>query len=111
MPAKRYDIDYKIQAVKLADEIGLNKAAKEIGVPASTLHGWITAANEGRLQINKRSNKPTAALSMAEEIARLKAENKALAKENKYLKEVNDFLEEASTFFAASRQKSTKSRD
>lgn len=36
MVRKRYDRDYKVQAVKLAKEIGINKAAKEIGIAPST---------------------------------------------------------------------------
>lgn len=32
MAQKRYDQDYKVQAVKLAKEIGNNIAAKEIGM-------------------------------------------------------------------------------
>jgi transposase len=32
-------------------------------------------------------------------------------KENKRLKEMNDFLEDAAAFFAASRQKSGKTKD
>ena len=30
---KQYDMEYKIQAVKLAKEIGSAKAAKELGIP------------------------------------------------------------------------------
>lgn len=44
MAQKRYDQDYKIQAVKLAKEIGINKAAKEIGVAPSTVNGWVKAS-------------------------------------------------------------------
>ena len=35
---RKYDQEYKIQAVKLAKEIGGAKAAKELGIPLST-HG------------------------------------------------------------------------
>lgn len=58
---KQYDNDFKVQAVKLAKEIGTEKAAME--------------------------------------------------KEIKRLNEMNEFLEDAAAFFAASRQKSGKSKD
>lgn len=33
---RKYDQEYKIQAVKLAKEIGGAKAAKELGIPEGT---------------------------------------------------------------------------
>ena len=38
---RQYDMDYKIQSVKLANEIGLTKAARELGVSPSTLTGGL----------------------------------------------------------------------
>ena len=35
---KVYDLEYKIQAVKLANEIGQAKAATELGIPRSTVY-------------------------------------------------------------------------
>ena len=42
-------MEYKIQAVKLAKEIGGAKAAAELGIPENTLYAWMKAAREGRL--------------------------------------------------------------
>ena len=36
---KKYDLEYKIQAVKLARKTGQHKAARELGISPSTLHG------------------------------------------------------------------------
>ena len=42
MPQNRtYDMEYKVQAVKLALEIGTTKAARELDIPANTLHTWM----------------------------------------------------------------------
>ena len=38
---KHYDTDYKVQSVNLAKEIGLSKAARELGISPCTLYGWI----------------------------------------------------------------------
>lgn len=35
--AKKYDHEYKVQAVKLAKEIGSGKAAKELGLSHNTI--------------------------------------------------------------------------
>ena len=40
---RQYDQEYKIQAVKLAREIGQAKAARELGIPKNTLYTWIRA--------------------------------------------------------------------
>lgn len=108
---KHYDTDYKVQAVNLAKEIGLSKAARELGISPSTLNGWIKATREGHLISNPGSQTPGEAMSLAEEIAMLREQNKKLARENKRLKEENEFLEEASAFFAASRRKSARTHD
>ena len=48
---RKYDLEYKIQAVKLSKEIGSSKAATELGIPGDTLYGWVQAAKAGRLDI------------------------------------------------------------
>ena len=48
---RKYDHEYKIQTVKLIQEIGSPKVAKELGIPADTLYGWIKAVKEGWLDI------------------------------------------------------------
>ena len=46
---KSYDNEFKAQAVKLAQQIGGHKAAKELGIPDGTIYCWIKAFKEGRL--------------------------------------------------------------
>ena len=50
---KFYDSEFKAQAVKLAQEIGGHKAARELGVPKGTIYTWIKAFKEGRLSANE----------------------------------------------------------
>ena len=103
-----YDREYKIQAVKLAQEIGGAKAARELGIPTNTLYGWTRAQKQGRLDLGTGTQTPKTAMSLAEEVTMLRQQVKDLTRENRRLKEENEFLEEASAFFAASRRKSTK---
>ena len=104
---RQYDHEYKVQAVKLAKEIGQAKAAKELGVPRNTLYGWIHANRLGNLDLGAGSQTPQSAMTLNEELLRLRQQ----VKEIRLLKKENDFLEEASAFFAASRLKSAKTKE
>ena len=108
---RQYDNDFKVQAVKLAKEIGTEKAAKELNVPSNTLYGWVNKAKVGGLDIGLGERSPEDALNIAQENQQLKKKTNAIEKEIKRLNEMNEFLEDAAAFFAASRQKSGKSKD
>ena len=69
------------------------------------------AARQEQLDLGEGPYTPKGALSLAEEIAVLRKQNKELSKAIKKLQEENEFLEEASAFFAASRRKSVRTRD
>ena len=106
--ARKYDHEYKVQAVKLAKEIGGAKAAKELGIPEGTIHTWLKAVRAGKLDIGKGSHTPASAMSLSEEITMLRKRVKEQDKEIRRLKEENEFLEEASAFSppaVGSRQK------
>jgi len=106
--AKQYNHEYKVQAVKLAKEIGSAKAANELAIPKNTIYGWMRAVREGRLNVGNGAHTPDNALTLNEELIQLRKQLKEQEKEIKRLKETNEFLEEASAFFAASRLKSQK---
>ena len=108
---RKYDMEYKIQAVKLAKELGGAKAAAELGIPENTMYAWAKAAREGRLNVGSGSHTPETAMNLAEELALLRRQVKEQEKEIRRLKEENEFLEEASAFFAASRRKSARGRE
>ncbi len=108
---KKYDREYKMQAVKLSKEIGGAKAAAELGIPVDTLYGWQKAVREGRLEGGVGMRTPQESITLAEEVTALRRQVRKQEKENRQLKEENEFLEEASAFFAASRRKSAKSRE
>lgn len=51
---RQYDHEYKMQAIKLAKELGgYVKAAAELGIPKNTLYNWMKAVREGSLSIGK----------------------------------------------------------
>lgn len=98
----------KIQAVKLGREIGFSKAAIELGVNVDTLYGWNKRAKDARLDLEPGTQTPDTAMSLTEEVQKLRQQTREQAKEIARLKEENEFLAEASAFFAASRRKSAK---
>ena len=108
---RNYEKEYKVQAVKLAKEIGTDKAAKELGVPKGTLSGWLKAVREGRLDAGPGSHTPESAMSLAEEMAALRKQVKAQEREIRCSKEDKGFLAETSAFFAASRRRSAKNSE
>lgn len=93
---RTYEATFKIEAVKLAGEIGSTKAAKELGIPSGTLDTWINKAKKGILPDG--TSAPKRALNLAEE-------NKRLQQENRELRRTNEILSKAAAFFAQSRKK------
>ena len=107
---REYDEEYKVQAVRLAKNLGSAKAAEELQIPVNTLYGWIQKVKTAELDIGCGERSPEESLNIAEENQQLRKRIKALEKENKRLSEMNEFLEDAAAFFAASRQKSGKNK-
>ena len=83
---KRYDMDFKKQAVRLAKEIGGKKAAKELNVSPDTLYGWMRKERNGSIDLGPGTRTPENALGLAEEVQQLRAENLA------FLAQALDFL-------------------
>ena len=73
---RKYDMEYKIKAVKLAKELGGAKAADELGIPENTIYAWIKAAREGRLNVGSGSHTPETAMNLAEELDLLRRQVK-----------------------------------
>lgn len=107
---RKYEAQYKQEAVKLAKEVGAKKASEELKIPYGTLYDWIKKERKGAIETGEAKT-PAEAMSLAEENQKLRQELKEQAKEIKRLTELNEFLEEASAFFAARRQKSGKTKD
>lgn len=105
---KKYDEEFKKQAIKLAKEIGNKAAANELGIPKGTLGTWLRMARKGEIDTGSGTRSPEDSLNIAQQ---LQAANKRIKEQEKRireLEELNEFLEEASAFFAASRRKSGK---
>lgn len=58
----KYSKEFKAEAVKLSDEIGVKKAAVQLGLPYYTLADW---RNRTRERITGASSVPSKALDLA----------------------------------------------
>lgn len=92
-----YDKEFKEEAVKLAIEIGTNKAAEQLGVSKGTLSGWRRVKNEHKEQAFLGSGKRRIEAETAREAEMLKR--------IKELERANEILKEAMGFFAKSRKR------
>ena len=50
MIRKQYDKEFKLEALKLAEQIGAYRAAKDLGISGSLIYRWRKAAAEQGLE-------------------------------------------------------------
>ena len=89
---KRYDENFKIESLKLSDEIGVKKVCEQLNVNYRTLAGWR----------KQRVNKTKEGKNTDADIQR---ENSRLKKEIAELKSANEILKDALGFFVQDRKK------
>jgi transposase len=87
---RRFNPEYKREAVALGAKIGIVKAAADLGITESNLRNWTRAVEtqgaQAFLPMNERTD--------------MEAENRRLKEENRILKMERDILKKAATFFA-----------
>lgn len=88
----KYTKEFKEEALKLTDEIGVRKAAEQLGLKYNTLTDW-------RKQRKEQQSQPQ--LSEAEQARRIRELEQELAE----LKRANDILKDALGFFVKDRKK------
>jgi transposase len=94
---RTYDRSFKEEAVKLAEESSVSKAARSLGIHENTLRNWVKIVKE-------RPGSPFVG-SGNKYISAQDAEKTALLKENRELKRANEILKEALGFFAVSQKR------
>ena len=105
---RKYDEEFKRQAVKLAKEVGTKTAVEELCIPKSTLLTWMSKAKAGEIDTGSGTRTCEESLNLAQQLQAANKKIKEQEKKIRELEELNEFLEEASAFFAASRRKSGK---
>jgi transposase len=85
---RKYNQDFKNEAIGLAMRSGsINEVADNLGIPSSTLHGWVKNYGQGTSSI-KPGN-----IDVHEELKRMR-------KEVSQLKEEREILKKAAQYFA-----------
>ncbi len=95
MPKRQYTLEFKIEAVRLAESIGGNPAAKRLGVPESSLGNWIRLSRLGTLQ-----GEGAASLPGRRAPTELEAENARLRRELTDAKLDLEIVKKAAVYFA-----------
>ena len=90
---RTYTKEFREQAVKLSDEIGLKKASEQLGLSYFTLSNWRKNKKEKEKTKYDFSSEP------------LTEREKQLMKEIAELKEANEILKDAMGFFVKDRKK------
>ncbi len=90
MSRKRYTKEFKLEAIKLVESIGIGKASQELGVTPKSLRDW--ASNETSIRLAKPKSK--------KQDFDIEAEYRKLKKENKRLKQINEVLKKGTAIFS-----------
>lgn len=94
---RTYTSEFKTEAIKLAiDTNSIGQAAKDLGIPISTLHGWISHSqlSTDELKINTSGKEPAINIKL------LLEKNKELQKRIARLEQEKSILKKAATYFA-----------
>ncbi len=51
VPSRQYTIEFKVEAVRLAESVGGNAAAKRLSIPDSSIWNWIRLSRAGKLAV------------------------------------------------------------
>jgi transposase len=97
---RKYTKEFKQEAVRLAlKNPNTSEAAKSLGIPMATLHGWINV-----LKGQKQTTTSCTTTSNAINNTVLLEENRRLHKEIVILKEEKEILKKAATYFAQNQK-------
>lgn len=95
----QYDKEFKLQAIDLSNEVGVKKAAEQLGIPYNTLADWRHQRKQQGMTSFVGSGHTAQPLDDNDRRIR------ELEAELKETQRANDILKEALGFFATSRKK------
>ena len=97
VPNRQYTEEFKVEAVRLADSIGGNAAAKRLGVPQSTVTNWVQTRKTGRQ--GSVPSAPESTVVARRPVSELEAENARLRKELVNAKLDLEIVKKAAAYF------------
>lgn len=88
-PRRKFTAEYKMEAIKLAEAVGVPKAAKQLDIDTKSLYWWIRQAQAGPL-------KPSGPANLTAEQQHIRELERELA----IARMERDLLKKAAAFFA-----------
>ena len=93
-PSRRYTMEFKVEAVRLAESVGCSEASRRVGIPESSLFNWMKLKRANKLaDTGTVSATPRSAKELEAEVDRLRRELAAARLDN-------DLLKKAAAYFA-----------
>jgi transposase len=92
---RQYTDEFKVEAVRLGESIGGNKAAKRMGIPESSLWNWMKLSRAGKL---KQADGTARAVKRS--VSDVEAENARLRRELASAKLDLEIVKKAAAYFA-----------
>ena len=100
---RQYTEEFQLEAVRLADSVGLNAAADRLGVPRATVGNWARRRRKVAQPLNgtaRTAAAPSGAGALKRPAAEVEADNARLRRELASLKLDNEILRKAAAYFA-----------
>ena len=94
LPNRRYTDEFKLDALRLGESVGINQAAKRLDMPSSSLGNWARLKRKGKLQPSLHAS------PIAGSAAELEAENNRLRRELANAKLDLEIVKKAAAYFA-----------
>jgi transposase len=94
VPKRQYTDEFKLEALRLAESVGINQAAKRLGMPSSSLGNWARLKRSGKLGDLPRAGPVKGSPS------ELEAENNRLRRELANAKLDLEIVKKAAAYFA-----------
>lgn len=85
---RRYTAEFKSEALRLSDEVGVGEAARRLDIPVSSLDNW------------RRGRRTKTGAAVPQASGDLQSELNRLRRENASLKLDNEILRKATAYFA-----------
>jgi transposase len=89
MVRKQFKKEFKLEALKLAEQIGVARAARDLSIAESALYRWRQLARDEGVDAFRGNGKLT---ERDEELRQLRHENKVLRQEREILKKATSFF-------------------
>lgn len=95
VPNRQYTTEFKVEAVRLAESIGGNQAAKRLGIPDSSIWNWIRLSRSGKLKTADGAASP-----VKRSVTEVEAENARLRRELASTRLDLEIVKKAAAYFA-----------